>query len=1078
MFTFIVDIRAPLQPRQRVSIVGPSVQELFPSGRTWRSAFTIHMLKTQLQDYARLGVIDETFRLHGIGLLVGVIIDQTRPIEPEILGRAMDCLVWFLRGLSPYEPPVQTTDITIERPTSPSTVPIIKPCSEFVSRMVDVCDFFLCQPPELSAVRRRMIGIALGTLIEAFRCQPSTWQAFTQHASVVDMHRRAFMHSDISLVGPITKMISDFCVDATTSDEVADFYMKTALAILPYALKQQEPAMHFFDLTTRVLLANRLLGNDEVGSREICESLVTLLQTYEHSESVELPLIDLKMAGLLGILNQAVAVVQSFKRPLNMGGLAVKIFTTLLFPPSMDHTSRPLIDDTSRGFAYELVESTCESQADFLELVVASSPPMQDTANDAGQIFPGKLEWLRPASQCSGLANLGMTCYMNSLLQQLFANVHFRKFIFDIKIIDRNQQELLLQLQCLFARMQSDYSIVSDPRDLAKVLGTQTDSQEDVHGFYEDFIAKLETNMPDEVSRLALARFFSGALISQIKGECGHVSTQTEPFVDLQMIVKNKASLLDSLQEFVQGEPMEGTNKYKCLSCVPNDGGGRLVNAMRRACPEKVPDNLTFCLKRFSFESMYGSESKVNDRFEFPQTIDMSRWHRAHLDDPTISIDRDPFELVGVIVHQGSLQLGHYWSYTLLRNTGLPNSRTWVKLEDRIVSPCQGGIEEVQQECFGGLHNNGQERADNAYVLFYQRKACLEEQISLPGPVQDPVTLSLLPPKVAIPHELQELIDSTNRWRNRVANLFDDDFHEHILWLLSNYNYFSPQSPSHDSSTSENSQSSEPSQGQGQFEDETVKQLSELAASYLKRVAACDSSAVSRLDRCIGILKHLITTHTRFSVCVLDNIASDQTWLTGVILRCSFKIREKLLDFVLFSLSRVREQDEMRYKSAFRQIMHAHSQVKDTTDPATLHWRLYLLFAEKLSQLGSWERTSVLDAGYLTWVFEILCTPFASHRRQKFPNLLEHLEKNSIKVTALYDFLRTMLGTRLVLPPEDVQYSDHHITADGGLILTEADIVLISKCSRSEEAIWMSCARFADHEWYVYAHSVFICASS
>lgn len=1064
----ITEIQPPARPRQRVSAAGMSVQDLFPPDRIWKSAFTIHILKTQLNDYARIGVVDEAFRLHGIGLLIDMIMDDTRQFDHVILGRAMDCLVWFLRGLTTDLPMSDATDCLIEQPPALTTATLIKFPSEFVSRMIDICEISLSQPPELSAIRYSMTELVFKALMEAFRHQASVWKAFTEHARVVEMHLRLLLHRDTSLVVKITGMIHSFCADTTTANDATNFYMSMALAILPHVLEQQAPATQFFALATNALLRNKLLQTDEAKAREVCQLLIMSLQSYEHSESVERPIIDLKMVGLLRLLHSAIGVLQSFKKPLNMDDLAVKVFATLLFPPLTDHSSRPLVDQGTRALAYAVVWSTCESQADFAGLLAATLLPMQDATNEATAMFPGLSEWVRPAWQCSGLTNLGMTCYMNSLLQQLFANVHFRKFIFDTPVKDQKKQELLYHVKHLFARMQSDYRSVSDTSDLARVLGTQTDSQEDVHGFYEDFLSRLEANMPDEVSRLALSRFFSGSLISQIKGECGHVSPRTEPFVDLQMIVKNKVTLLDSLQEFVQGEPMEGANKYKCLSCESSTGDGRLVNAMRRSCPEKVPDNLTFCLKRFSFESMYGSESKVNDRFEFPQGIDMSRWHRAHLDDPEASIDEDLFELVGVIVHQGTLQLGHYWSYTLLRNTNLPGSRKWVKLEDRVASHCLGGIEEVQQECFGGRRHNGDERSDNAYVLFYQRKACLEEQIALPGPVQDPVTQWLLPPKVAIPPELQGSINSSNRWRNRITDLFADGFHQHILWLLSKYDRLTLESPSQPRWDSPNSDRAHPleERASSQF----AKQLSAVVATYFKRVVTCDSAAISHLDLFIANVKPLLIDEPRFAFGVLDELAQDDDWLRELVSQKLLKIRQRVLDFVLFCLANAREKDYMLYRDAFNRVRAAHAVVKDIVDPLNLNWRLYLTFAVELSQLGSWEMASVLDGGYLTWAFNTLYTPFMPDQQQKFPELLEHLQKHPSKVTALYDFLHVMLSPKLVFHEPDDQPPHHQIT-DDGLVLKPAEIQLLSYCRSQREATWMSCARFADWSWYVCARS-------
>lgn len=1073
MFTFITEIRPPALQRQQVTEAGRSAQNLFPNDKMWRSAFTIHVLKTHLQDYTRLGVADENFLLHGVELLVGIIIDETRQIEPVVFGRTMACLLSFLRGSSTVPLTVDTTDASTEQPQTHTVSTLIQSPANFVSRMIDVCSFFLRPSSEPPAIRHSLVELSFKALIEAFQRQPSVWHCFKENSRVVGMHQQMFTQPDTLLVERITAVIKDFYADSTSAEDVSDFYMHVGLEILPHTLEHPDlTPPQFFDFTSNAVYANRLLQHDEVRCRELCQIMVSRLQTYNHRESVELPIVDMTMAGLLKLFDTAIKMLQSFKRPLNMGDLAVQLFNTLLFPPTNDSSSRPLVDRASRSLVYQIVKATCEDQAELCRLLAASSLSMQTATSSATGMFPGMASWQRPAWQCSGLTNLGMTCYMNSLLQQLFANVHFRKFIFDTPIKDSSKQDLLFQVQHLFARMQNDYTPVADTSGLANSLGTLTQNQEDVHGFYEDFLSNLEANMPDDVSRNALGRFFSGTLISQIKGECGHVSPKTEPFVDLQMIVKNKATLLDSLQEFVQGEPMEGTNMYKCLSCDSPNGEGRLVNAMRRSCPENMPDNLTFCLKRFSFEAMYGYESKVNDRFGFPQTIDMARWNCAHLDDPNAAMDEDLFELVGVIVHQGSLQLGHYWSYTLLRNTGIPTSRTWVKLEDRTASSCQGGIEEIQKECFGGLGNDGLERADNAYVLFYQRKESLEESISLPGPLQDPRTLSLLPPKVAIPIELQEMINSNNDWRTRIAGLFDEDFHNHIMWLLSKYNHFSLSSPPRSGCEipkEETEQLSEPYAPQEQAANDFTKQFGEVATTYLQRVATYDLTATFRLDTCVGKLKALIAAHPRIASFVLDQISRDNAWFSAVVTHGNFKVRTRILDLVLVCMASVRDGDDLAYKDTFVKIKQAHSQIKEITDPVSFNLEHYLSFAIGLGRLGTWEAASILDSGYLVWALTTLYVLADPDERKKLPNLASHLQKNPAKVTALFDFIRITMESNVVVPDvttSDDEDEDKDLISDLHEIeLKPVELDLLSE--GNDEPLWMSCAKHAEYDWYV-----------
>ena len=88
-----------------------------------------------------------------------------------------------------------------------------------------------------------------------------------------------------------------------------------------------------------------------------------------------------------------------------------------------------------------------------------------------------------------------------------------------------------------------------------------------------------------------------------------------------------------------------------------------------RACLKDVPDNLIFQLKRFDFDMLTMMRSKINDEFRFPQRIDMTPFKVEYLSDSDASVEPDVFELVGVLVHTGTAESGHYYSYIRERPT-------------------------------------------------------------------------------------------------------------------------------------------------------------------------------------------------------------------------------------------------------------------------------------------------------------------------------------------------------------------------------------------------------------------------
>jgi ubiquitin carboxyl-terminal hydrolase 34 len=68
-------------------------------------------------------------------------------------------------------------------------------------------------------------------------------------------------------------------------------------------------------------------------------------------------------------------------------------------------------------------------------------------------------------------------------------------------------------------------------------------------------------------------------------------------------------------------------------------------------------------LKRFEFDLIDLSRRKIYDHFAFPETLDVSPYTIDHLADPSRACKEDLFDLVGVLVHTGTCENGHYYSY-------------------------------------------------------------------------------------------------------------------------------------------------------------------------------------------------------------------------------------------------------------------------------------------------------------------------------------------------------------------------------------------------------------------------------
>jgi len=304
--------------------------------------------------------------------------------------------------------------------------------------------------------------------------------------------------------------------------------------------------------------------------------------------------------------------------------------------------------------------------------------------------------------QC-GLTNLGMTCFLNSTLQQFFAIPELRDLLFTYN----GEDKFLLCLKDLFLKMRHGTYSSINPATLIENWVSWDGSklnprnQQDAAEFVQMLIDKLEP-LSNQIHSL-----FCGKLINSINGiDVEYKSAVVEPFSTLAVEVDGLSSLNDSLNRIHDPDFFTDKNQYYA------DSLKQKINAKKISFILELPKYLIIQLKRFSFSYQTWVRNKINSILSFPEYLDMG----SHIEDKNVNYQ---YKLAGVIAHSGTANSGHYVSY--IRNR---NNQNWYIFNDSLVSITN--IDAV-------FNLSGSSSSTNAYLLFYDKEGVqYEEQPLLP----------------------------------------------------------------------------------------------------------------------------------------------------------------------------------------------------------------------------------------------------------------------------------------------------------------------------------------------------------
>ncbi|KAI1771399.1 hypothetical protein F4818DRAFT_213002 [Hypoxylon cercidicola] len=612
---------------------------------------------------------------------------------------------------------------------------------------------------QTNQVSIELINRCFESLLEC--CAKSTvfWDGFRDQTEVQRVAQRLLLDDPRQIVRQniakkiIMKSLYDHGPSVAQALDFAEFFWPVVFQLVPQAVTEPIKCVETFTLSFQLLRKLIDEGSSVVDLPNCFKLCGKLLLSHTTTEDIALPEKDAVAHGLITILSIVITETLNRKEAIQIPpNFVSRLFSQHLFAPEDENgplVPQVILHTPSRSMLYDIIfavvkEHTFLSAGLLNDLNILTSHRVLDDGSEGYkyellQAFE-RSSAVRSSCGYSGLRNLSNTCYLNSLFTQLFMNVGFRRFMLERRIRNPHTHQLLHETQILFAFLQDSRRRYVEPQGCVGQIMTYDEAPIDIHNqmdvdeFYSLLFDRWEAQLSSESERKKLRSIYGGELVQQVKSkECEHISERIEPFSAIQCDIKGKAGLEESLQAYVDGEIMEGDNKYKCSDC------DRHVDAVKRACLKDIPDNLIFHLKRFDFNLRTLTRSKINDYFPFPTTIDMQPYTVEHLSnpssDPSYKPEPDMFELVGVLVHSGTAESGHYYSY-IRERPSTSSMPSWVEFNDEVVTSWDH--QQMENACFGGSDfrpqfDNGAsyEKVYSAYMLFYQRSSSLQQEQEL-----------------------------------------------------------------------------------------------------------------------------------------------------------------------------------------------------------------------------------------------------------------------------------------------------------------------------------------------------------
>lgn len=575
MFDFFSNFSKYENIKLLVQTNGALLNEVFPPGQMYKIQYSFQCLTEVLQDKTEDGSLRDDFILQGIHLIESFLTagedSYQIPSKDLVLASAA------IAGLFDF--------LTNREGLGANTSPFCEP---------RVLVFRVCMIMWSSLNYHDHMDLVVDSyefLLTACKVCPTAWQTFSQVGDAPEkvkimlnqLHYRLFLGQKplpqrirMTIRNLIKTYIERFVQQAhlTKHDLVNFFWIKVSLLLVQTPTQPHQSA-EVFELA-EILLDTHFedLALSEQALTHCFEDWSVLLAKHKHEEIVGQDNVDQTIRGFSTILRLSALVLPLSATEPPSQELVQQLWHNFLFPKKTIPFGNqpkaveilPVLETTTRQALLQLIVTLINgSEAlleDFLHLV--SEPRLEERFRRTWSVDRSTI--LRAPSGFVGMRNLGNTCYMNSLITQLFMNPGFRAFVLSCRTSTAaSTARLLMETQKLFAHMQSSYAKSADAGDFTCNIKTLTEDsidtreQMDVDEFMNILFMRWEEQMLTTESKEEFRSFYSGKTIQQIKSkECEHVSERDDTCLAIQCDVQGKTTLEESLQAYIEGDVMQG----------------------------------------------------------------------------------------------------------------------------------------------------------------------------------------------------------------------------------------------------------------------------------------------------------------------------------------------------------------------------------------------------------------------------------------------------------------------------------------------------------------------------------------